>query len=96
MGSPYIISFINLHETALLYHEKDLAFARSCVMIDITPQMRKVLSAYAGNCAQAFSARIKSIEKIQDFRGFLSKVRDSGEKDWLMKKIMIGDFDEIL
>lgn len=76
--------------------EKDSTFTETCVMLDVTPQMKEILLKYARGCAQAFYKRLESIENIQSFREFMLHVREPEKRDWLMKKIMIGDFSEIL
>lgn len=77
------------------FFEKDLAFPKTCVILDITPQMRNALFEYANKCADAFSTRLESVETIQSFRNFMFDVRRREQRDWIMKKIMIGDFEEI-
>lgn len=77
------------------FSEKDLAFSKSCVILDITPQMRAALFGYAKECADALNTRLESVEDIQPFRKFMFKVRKNDNRDWIMRKIMIGDFGEI-
>lgn len=78
-----------------LFCEKDLAFSKSCVILDITYQMRRALLEYANECAIALSARLESIEEIPSFRNFMSDVRNREKREWILKKIMIGDFGKI-
>lgn len=76
-------------------NEKDSTFSSTYVMLYITPQMRQALLEYAQICAQAFSNRVESIDDIQSFRGHMKDIRNCNKIN-LLKKIMLGNFSEIL
>lgn len=72
-------------------------FLQTYVMLNITPQMKSVLLGYAHACADAFCARLDTIEEIKSFRKYMSYVRkqDIKSRQKLLMDIMMGDFDKI-
>lgn len=75
-------------------YERVSTFGEECVMVDITPQMQRTLCEYAESCAEAFRDRIDSIDNIQTFREYMSRIRNDDKKE-LWKNVMTGDFGEI-